>query len=255
MPELIHIRFHDILNDFLPVSKRDRFFEYDIKKARSVKDLIESIGIPHTEIDIIVVDQRSVDFNCLIEGGERISVYPYSDQPTLAPLIHNLPSRTGQARFVLDVHLGQLASYLRMLGFDTLYRNDYDDPTLAHIAETEHRILVTRDRRLLMRRQITCGYFIRARTPRQQITELLTRFDLFDYEAEVARCISCNGIIEPVDKRDIETRLLPLTRKHYDEFYQCQSCKKIYWEGSHFDKLQALITEIRTEGATTSKAD
>lgn len=246
MLQPVQIRFYNTLNDFLPSVKRHTQFEYNIRKPRSVKDLIESIGIPHTEVDIILVDRQSVDFQFRIEGGEDIRVYAYDHNLEFSELIHNQPKPANEPRFVLDVHLGQLANYLRMLGFDTLYRNDYDDPTLASIADTEQRILVTRDRRLLMRRQITLGYFVRARLPKQQISELLTRFDLLDFETKVARCISCNGIIQRVEKAEIEAQLLPLTRQHYDDFFQCQSCKKIYWEGSHFEQMQELITDFRS---------
>jgi uncharacterized protein with PIN domain len=246
--ELIHICFHAELNDFLPRAKRSTWFDFDIKKARSVKDLIESIGIPHTEIDIIIVNRVSVDFNWLIEGGESIEVYPFShdDKLNITPITHNQPEITN-IRFVLDVHLGRLAGYLRMLGFDTLYRNDYDDTTLAHISDNEQRILLTRDRALLMRKQVSRGYYMRSQKPRHQVTELLNRYQLSAYRSPSARCMNCNGIIHDVQKQDIESQLLPLTRQHYDHFYQCEHCKKIYWEGSHYDRMQGLINQFRSQ--------
>ena len=240
----VQIQFFDQLNELLPADQRQRCFDYPVIKQRSVKDLIEAIGIPHTEVDIILVNQRSVDFHYLVTGGEHIEVYPYNRQADINGLIHNLPDIPGQPRFVLDVHLGRLAGYLRMLGFDTLYRNDYDDADLARISQHEQRILVTSDRRLLMRKQITGGYLMRARLPRQQIRELMTRYQLFDRPTGLVRCRDCNGIIRRVDKKDIQSQLLPLTRKYYQTFYQCENCNKIFWQGSHYERMQALISSI-----------
>ncbi|MGD2118948.1 MAG: Mut7-C RNAse domain-containing protein [Chromatiales bacterium] len=241
----INIRFYGALNDFLPTTQRDTEFEVEFKKERSIKDLIESIGVPHPEIDVLLVDGKSVEFSYLINGGEHIQAWPAKYPLKVSPLIHNQPPTPDEPRFVLDVHLGRLAGYLRMLGFDTLYRNDYDDAELADISAQQQRILVTSDRRLLMRKQISLGYFMRSRKPREQIIELLQRYDLFEHEPELARCLACNGIIHAVDKQDIVEELLPLTKKHYEDFYQCDSCKKIYWEGSHFDKMQDLIGKIK----------
>ena len=247
MSDQINIRFFNELNDFLPVEQRNLNFNVEVKKSRSVKDLIESIGVPHTEIDLIIVNAKSVDFSRLIEGGEQIEVYPQSNNVNLTPLKHNQPKTFPEQGFVLDVHLGKLATYLRMLGFDTLYRNDYEDPTLADISAQQNRILLSRDRKLLMRKQVLYGYIIRSDKPRQQVVEVLTRFKLFDYKPQFARCMSCNGTIQSIDKQQVESQLLPLTRKHFDSFYQCTDCKKIYWEGSHFSNMQAAINHIKAQ--------
>jgi uncharacterized protein with PIN domain/sulfur carrier protein ThiS len=241
----VHIRFNGELNEFLPAAQRDSDALHELKKARSVKDLLESVGVPHPEVDVILVNGYPVDFEERIEGGERIEVYPAGADLSLSPLIHNQPAPPDEPCFVLDVHLGRLARYLRMLGFDTLYRNDYEDPKLAEISDEEQRILLTSDRKLLMRRRIQWGYYIRSRKPREQVVEVLRHFKLFDYRAGEKRCINCNGIIQPVDKPRIESRLLPLTKKYYHEFYQCDRCSKIYWQGSHHAKMQRLIETIR----------
>jgi len=248
MPEEVNIHFYAELNQLLSTDLRDTGFNYDIKKTRSVKDLIESIGVPHTEVDLIFVDDESVDFNYQVEGGEQIRIYPYSNSLDNPALIHNQPTALSEPHFLVDVHLGRLATYLRMLGFDTLYRNDYDDPTLADISAQQNRILLTCDRKLLMRKAITRGYMVISRKPRQQIHEVLKRFDLYDYESERARCLRCNGIIQTVSKQAVATRLLPLTKQYYDDFFQCDSCDKIYWEGSHHTKIQALVATVRAGG-------
>jgi len=255
MPREVNIRFFAELNDLLPENRRDTCFKFEIIKPRSVKDLVESIGVPHPEVDLIFVNDESVDFNYQIEGGEQIRIYPRSKHFDKRALIHNLPERLQEPRFLLDVHLGRLATYLRMLGFDTLYRNDYDDPDLADISASQNRILLTCDRKLLMRKQVSYGYLVRSRKPRQQIAEVLNRYDLADYRSTVARCMECNGIIEDVDKQQIESQLLPLTRQHYDQFYQCNGCHKIYWEGSHFEKMQDFIKSIKSTSQAVEKQD
>lgn len=248
MPDQINIRFDQELNEFLQPVQRKTNFDHELKKARSVKDLIESIGVPHTEVDLIFVNGLSVDFNYRVGDGDHIIVYPFAGAPGISPLEsplkHCQPKPLDEPIFILDVHLGRLAAYLRMLGFDTRYRNDYDDPELANISANEQRILLTCDRKLLMRKQISYGYFVRARQPQQQILEIMERFDLYDKQKPFSRCMFCNGITQPVKKKEIESRLLPKTKKYFDEFYQCISCGKIYWQGSHYLKMQKMINKI-----------
>lgn len=245
MPDQINISFYAELNNLLPTTWRNSNFNYGVKKPRSVKDLIESIGVPHSEIDLIIIDGNSVDFSHPIQGGEHINVYPASSKVDISPLKHNQPKPLPGQGFVLDVHLGRLAAYLRMTGFDTLYRNDYDDPTLADISARQNRILITCDRKLLMRKKISYGYFMRSRTPSQQILEVLSRFDLFDQLNTLTRCMQCNGLIQRVNKKEIEMKLLPLTKKNYDIFHQCNSCERIYWKGSHYEKMQLFLQQIK----------
>jgi hypothetical protein len=252
MSEQINIRFYEELNDFLLPEQRKTSFNHAPKKARSVKDLIESIGVPHTEIDLIIVNGESVDFNHQVEGGEHISVYPVFRSLDISPLKHCQPEALSESRFVLDAHLGRLAAYLRMLSFDTLYRNDYDDPTLADISANEHRILLTCDRLLLMRKQVSHGYFVRARQPQQQLLEILSRFNLYPLQTPFTRCMHCNGKTQPVNKQEIEAQLLPKTKKYYDEFFQCEVCKKIYWKGSHYLKMQAMINKLKADAVLSS---
>ena len=249
MSEYINIRFYEELNDFLPPNRHKMVFNVVLKKARSIKDLIESIGVPHTEIDLIIVNGESVDFNYQVQHGDYISVYPVFESLDISPLKHCQPQPLRNPCFVLDVHLGKLAAYLRMLGFDTLYRNDYDDPTLASISADEHRILLTCDRRLLMRKQITHGYFVRTRQVQQQLLEVLSRFDLYNNLQPFTRCMHCNGNTHAVDKTEIDDQLLSKTKKYYNKFYQCETCNKIYWQGSHFLKMQTMINKIQAADA------
>ena len=260
MSKQITLRFYRELNDFLPKDKRGREFSVDFTKTRSIKDLIESIGIPHPEIDLIIInsdsdDARSVDFSYQVLAGDHISVYPSldstADDPTIEEqaiiaevLHHNRPQPLAEIRFVLDVHLGRLAAYLRLLGFDTWYKNDCDDPALAKLSASEQRMLLTCDRLLLMRKQVSYGYLVRNRQPKQQLLEVLSHFDLTSKTRPFTRCMHCNGMTQAVDKQAIATELLPKTMEYYNEFFQCESCKKVYWKGSHYQKLKQMVDKL-----------
>ena len=237
-------RFYEELNDFLPPEKRKVAFDYPLQRRASVKDIIEALGVPHTEVEVILANGTSVDFGYIVEDGDRISVYPMFESLDIRPLLklRELPLR--QPRFVLDCHLGRLARYLRHLGLDTLYRNDYDDDQLAAISAGEHRILLTRDRDLLKRRIVNHGYFVRSHDPRRQLDEVLARFDLYAEIKPFGRCTRCNGRVATVDKHSILDQLEPKTLRYYDQFWRCDSCHQIYWEGSHFAKMQLLIDEL-----------
>jgi len=238
-------RFYEELNDFLPQEKRKVTFDYSLQRRASVKDIIEALGVPHTEVEVILANGQSVDFGYIVGDGDRISVYPMFESLDIRPLLklRELPLR--QPSFVLDCHLGRLARYLRHLGFDTLYRNDYTDDRLATISADEHRILLTRDRDLLKRRIISHGYCVRSHDPRRQLDEVLARFDLYADIKPFGRCTRCNGMVIAVDKNDILDQLEPGTRKYYNEFWRCGSCCQIYWEGSHFEKMKLLIDELK----------
>lgn len=247
----VTIRCYAELNDFLPRQRRYRSFTHPWPGRTSIKDLIESLGIPHTEIDLILVNGKSVDFSYLVQPGDRISVYPVFESIDITPLVRVRPRPLREPRFVLDTHLGKLASYLRLLGFDTVYQNDADDATLARISATEHRILLTQDRGLLKRRLVTHGYAVRAAQPRAQLLEVVRRFDLARLIEPFSRCLRCNGPLKPVAKAAILDQLPPRTRRDYDTFWQCQACRGIYWQGSHYDRLRTLIAEVITQ-ATAS---
>jgi uncharacterized protein with PIN domain len=254
MPVTATFRFYEELNDFLANSKRKTEFTHRFTQAGSVKDAIEALGVPHTEVDLVLVNGKSVDFNYQLQDGDRISVYPVFESFDISPVIHLRPSPLREPAFILDTHLGRLAAYLRMFGFDTLYRNDYDDPELAQISTEQQRILLTRDRKLLMRKQITRGYFVRERLPQRQLLEVMRRFDLFSSQRPLTRCMHCNGAIRKIDKRAVEKQLPPRTRAYYFDFWQCLDCGKIYWKGSHYQRMQQLITNInRDEPGVRSK--
>lgn len=232
------VRFYAQLNDFLPPEKRMRTTAYHFDVSGSVKDMIESLGVPHAEADLILANGQPVGFTYQVQGGDRISVYPAYRTLDISPLAHLQPQL--ELCFVADTHLGRLAAYLRMLGFDTLYRNDYGDEELAQLA-SEKRTLLTRDLELLMRTVVTRGYFVRAIEPRIQLAEVVQRFGLIRAITPFCRCVHCNAMLQPVKKELVSNRLLPETKQHFDEFYLCPACERIYWKGSHYRRMQKLI--------------
>jgi len=243
----VQLRFYEELNDFLAPKLRKVAFSHAFDRRTSVKDMIESFGVPHTEVDIILVNGQSVNFSCIVQDGDRISVYPVFESLDVSPLVRLRPAPLRTPAFILDANLGRLARYLRLLGFDCLYQNNFDDETVATLASEQHRCVLTRDRALLQRKIITHGYFVRAVRPRLQVKEVLSRFDLYRQVLPFSRCSRCNGDLQAVDKQVIEDRLEPKTRKYFDTFRICTTCKQIYWQGSHHARSLQLIAELTNE--------
>lgn len=196
---------------------------------------------------MILINGQSVGFEGTVKEGDRVSVYPMFEALDISNLTEVRPEPLREPKFVLDNHLGKLAGYLRLLGFDTVYRNDFADPELASISSQKDRILLTRDRGLLKRKEVTHGYCVRADDPQQQLLEVLRRFDIAAMADPYSRCARCNGLLAPVSKEKVLDRLKPLTKKYYDRFMQCQSCQQVYWEGSHFDDLNDFLSRVVEE--------
>lgn len=247
----VQLRFYEELNDFLPPAWRKISFVHELTRRTSVKDLIESFGVPHTEVEVILANGESVDFSYIVRAGDRISVYPMFESLDVSPLIRLRERPLRDPRFVADANLGQLARYLRLLGFDVIYRNDFTDREIAQIANRERRIVLTRDRALLQHKIIERGYFVRADKPREQVKELLTRLQLYDALRPFTRCTRCNGELEDVEKETVLQQLEPKTRKFYERFRRCKSCGQAYWRGSHFSRMEKLCEYFasRTEPA------
>ncbi len=214
--------------------------------TQSVKDVIESYGVPHTEVEIILVDGESVGFDYRPAAGDRISVYPVFEALDVAPLVRLRPGPLRRTRFVLDGHLGKLARRLRLLGFDCAYANDATDGELVQVSVAERRILLTRDRFLLRRRTVTHGYLLRSDRPDEQVREVVRRFQLARSIEPYTRCPACNGLLRPVQKSAIEHRLPPKTRRYYDDFRTCADCARDYWRGAHHARLEGLVADART---------
>jgi uncharacterized protein with PIN domain len=240
-------RFYEELNDFLSAEQRKTSFRSPFFGSPSVKDMIQAIGVPHTAIDMILVDGQSVDFSHQLRGGERIAVYPVFERLDISPVINLRPKPLRCTRFILDVHLGKLARYLRMLGFDTAYDRDMDSSTLIESSLRHERVILTRDLAILKQNRVTHGYWLRHHEPRQQLQEILLALDLFRQLQPFTRCMHCNGPIHPVNKAVIEGRIDPNIFQRFREFWQCKDCGKIYWRGSHYESMLQLVSKLSQE--------
>lgn len=242
----VQLRFYEELNDFLPPERRKVGFTHALTRRTAVKDLIESFGVPHTEVELILANGEPVDFSYIVQPDDRISVYPMFESLDVRPLIRLREKPLRDTRFVVDANLGQLARYLRLLGFDALYRNDFTDAQVAQIGSQEHRVVLTRDRALLKQKIITHGYFVRAVKPHEQVREVLGRLDLYRILRPFTRCLRCNGELEVVDKETVLDQLEPKTRQYYERFRRCKACGQAYWRGSHFKRMEKLCEYLAT---------
>jgi uncharacterized protein with PIN domain len=239
-----HFRFYEELNEFLPQNKRKTEFVYEFTGTPSVKDAVEAIGVPHVEVDLILVNGISVSFSRSLSDGDRVSVYPVFESIDVAAVTHLRPEPLRESRFILDVHLGRLAKYLRLCGFDTLYSKFFEDHEIIDTALREKRIILTRDRQLIKNSRVTHGYWIRSQNHNEQLTEVFRRFDLGDRLTLFSRCINCNTLLEEVRKEDIIDRLQADTSMYFSRFTICPCCDRIYWEGSHYDNMKQIINRV-----------
>lgn len=238
-------RFYEELNDFLPPLRRKKKIFYQFNGNPGIKDAIEAMGVPHTEVDLILVNGDSVDFAYHLRDGDKVSVYPVFEAIDISSLSNLRGKPLRQLKFVCDVHLGKLAKKLRMLGFDTLYKNDYSDSTIISIASNENRCVLTRDRGILKNKAVDHGYWVRTKNPFEQVREVISRFDLVSCIQPFILCMECNGTIVKVDKREIIEHLQPQTLLYYEDFYKCALCNRIYWKGSHYYKMLSCIEAYR----------
>jgi hypothetical protein len=237
-------RFYAELNDHLPPGQRFGLVEKQFFVPASVKDMIEGIGVPHAEVDLILVNGESSDLTRLIRNGDRVAVYPVFESIDITPLLRLRPQPLRETKFVLDVHLGRLAGYLRMLGFDTAYSNRFSDLELVRISSAEKRILLTRDRGVLKHSAVTHGYWLRETDSHRQTAEIVRRFDLARSLRPLTRCMVCNEPLKAASRTEVYGRVPPGTLEWCNEFRECTGCKRVYWNGSHCRRMQRWIEEL-----------
>ncbi len=248
MVQTAYFYFYGNLNDFLPSFQKQKEIAYSFGGKPALKDAIDALGVPHPEADVVLVNGQHQNFDCLLQANDRVAVYPagtkdagltaFSRQATL-PVWH---------KFILDVHLGKLAKSLRLLGFDTLYRTDYDDKTIVQIARAEERIILTRDIGLLKHKTVIWGYWLRSQHSEKQLTEVLAYFKFLPAFRPFTRCLVCNGNLVGVSKESVLDKLPPKTKKYFQEFYQCQTCERVFWKGSHYDRMEAFVDRLKQIG-------
>ena len=240
----VSVRFYGALNDLLHQDQKYRTFSHAFNGHPSVKDLIESLGVPHTEVDLLLIDGQSVDFLRQLHGGERLTVYPVFKTLDISTISLVRPAPLAEYHFTLDVHLGKLAAYLRMVGFDAHYSNTASKNQLVSDALTDSRILLTFDRELLMRKEVRYGYLVRSRTPALQLAEVLDRFQLGDQLHPFEKCMHCNGDLIAVAKEAVFSSLPKNIGETMDEFHLCPTCGRIYWKGTHFRRMNDFIQQV-----------
>jgi uncharacterized protein with PIN domain len=237
----VSVRFYGSLNDFLPAPRRQSTLVCAFDRSQSVKDLVEALGVPHPEIDLLIVDGQSVNFSYRLCDGDRVAVYPLIRAFDVGGAVRLRPPPQAEPQFIADVHLGRLTAYLRLAGFDTKFRNDYADDEIAAISASEDRVLLTRDVGVLKHGIVMRGYFLRETQPARQLVEVLRHFDLVINALPFTRCLRCNSRLRVVPKDCIQDLLPARTRECYREFCRCPTCGRIYWQGSHYSRMRLFI--------------
>jgi uncharacterized protein with PIN domain len=225
---------HGALGDFLPPERREVEFGIAFELPAGLRDLIQSTGVPHVEVDRVLVGGEEAGWDRVVDDGDRIEAFPR----------YPLAEPPGDPRFLLDVHLGRLARSLRLAGLDTVHHRDAADPALVAASVEEGRILLTRDRGLLMHAALRSGSFVRATDPVEQAVEVVGRFALRDALAPFSRCTVCNHLLVEVPKQAAAGRVPDAVLEAHDEFRRCPGCNRLYWRGSHQTRLEALIRRM-----------
>jgi uncharacterized protein len=240
-------RFYEELNDFLPERRKKILFGFSFEGNPSIKDIVESLGVPHSEVDLIIVNGISVTFDYNLNDNDLVSVYPVFENLDITNLTHLREKPLRNSKFICDVQLGRLARYLRIFGFDTLYNNKYSVKTIIKISNDEKRIILTRNVFLLKNSLVIRGFWIRSQDAYNQLVQVIHNSDLLSQIKLIYRCSNCNGILETVPKELIMDRLLPNTKKYFSEFQKCNQCNRIFWKGSHYKKILDLSENVRKD--------
>lgn len=242
------LRFYAQLNDFLPPRQRSRRFTHSVTGTSSVKDTIEALGVPHPEIDLVLVNGTAVDFTHRLHNGDRVSIYPVFRSLDLAGVRRVGADPPEPIRFVVDGHLGKLGSFLRLAGFDALILDD--DAAVVTAAARDGRVVLTRDRDLLKRNAIRYGCYVRSIDPEAQLAEVFERFELANRVEPFTRCLRCNELVRSVAKADVADRVPPRSRARFEQFEVCPACNRVYWRGSHYEHLRCALQRAIRRAST-----
>lgn len=240
-----YFRFFGALNDFLPLQKRGKLFRYTYKGEPAIKDTLEAIGVVHTEVDCIFAGKKPLGFYEKIQPHDKVCAYPARWPLKNKKLKHLSPAPLRTFKFIVDSHLGKLARHLRLLGFDALYKTNYPDEKIVKDHLKTGAVILTRDKGLLKNRVVRRGYWVRAIDSKKQIKEVIKEFGLTLKIRPFRLCLECNGKIARIPKSRISRCLPPMVREYYKRFYICRHCRKIYWQGSHYDWLSGFVKELR----------
>jgi uncharacterized protein with PIN domain len=238
------VRFYAELNDFIKPVFRQRKIEQPVKGRVTVKNVVESLGVPHSAIDLVLVNGNAVDFGHMVQPGDYISVYPEFESFDISGISRNRKKPLRTSRFIADAHLGKLATKLRMLGFDTLFSGELSDEEIINLAFAQKRIILTRDREMLKSGRVDHGYYVRSVQPARQLKEVIDKFDLGSQFRPFTRCLKCNGNLMKALKKEVENLVPGDIATLFQAFFRCSGCGKIYWEGSHYESMKADIKSL-----------
>ncbi len=238
-------RFYEELNRYLPERTRKVWFEYFAAEGTPVGQAIQAMGVPESEIDLILVNQQSKGWDYLLRDGDRVSVYPVFELFNIAGVTKLRERPLRNPSFICDVHLGRLCRYLRILGLDTLYSNSYTPDEMISISVKEKRIILSKCYRLVKNEQVTHGYWIRSSAPKEQLRDVLNKLDLRGAFNPLSRCLNCNSLIKPIAKNQVLHRLQPNTLNYFDEFFICDQCDHVFWKGSHYDSMLEFVSHLK----------
>jgi len=245
----ILLRFYEELNDFLSLEKRKIWFECHFSDNPTIKDIIESMGVPPSEVDLILVNGQSVNFSYAPKNDDKVSIYPVFESFDISTVSRLRAQPLRDPKFILDAPLGKLTKYLRLLGFDALYQDteshDFSPSSIDQIGKKDKRIILTRDKNVLKKKIITHGYLIKAVDPKKQVEEVISRFDLFSKIKPFSLCLKCNVKIVPIEKNKIANKLPSIISRHFNKFTLCPQCKRIYWQDIHYQTMVAFVRQIK----------
>jgi uncharacterized protein len=250
----LQIRFYAELNDFLPRKKAHKTIDYVFKGSINVRDAVESLGVPHSSVDLVLVNSIPVPFTHRLKEGDYVSVYPVFETFDISEVNGKQKSPIRVTRFVVDAHLGKLTRHLRLLGFNSVYYSGIADDEIIRIAAHENRIILTRDRSLLKSSQVTHGYYIRATETHDQLREVIDKFDLTSQFKPFTLCLDCNHELVSIPVEEIKGEINEDTHHIFRNFFRCRGCKKIFWEGSHYESMTRFIRKISGDTGTGTGA-
>lgn len=238
----IQIKFERFFDFFLAKERQGGdWFDYPLTRRSNVKDIIESLGVPHTEIGQLYFNNTNIDFQYIPVSEGRLKVCSVSQPFGVLSPSYLRPEPLKKIKFIADVNVIKLGRLMRLTGFDVAYSPSYSDSVIADIAFHEKRIVLSRDTMLFKRKKIVFGKRIRADLPYEQFGEVMDFFGIADSIEFFSRCANCNIRLESVDKKDIMHRLEPKTKKYFHVFFQCPECRNIFWRGSHYENLREIF--------------
>ncbi len=237
----VYIRLYGNLINLSKIKEKNFTFEFTV--STSVKDIVESLGIPHTEVSLVLVDDKSVGWNFNPSNNSRISYYPFFYAIDISK-ISKVYYKVEKLKFICDVHLGRLSKYLRMLGFDCYYKNDLSDEDIIQLSLREKRIILTMDRGILKNKKVTYGLLIRSKDIFEQTKEAVDRFNLYSKIKPLTRCLECNKKLKKISRKTASKTFPYLKDKYYKEFYLCPACNKIYYKGSHYERMKKILKDF-----------